>query len=240
MAISSLTLITALILFVSTFVRSAVGFGDALLAMPLLGLVMGLRVASPVVAITGFTVSLIILLVDRDEIDLKSAWRLIAASMVGIPFGLLLLNHAPEHLVKSLLGFVLIIYGCSNLITPKFPFLRYELYAFPFGFIAGILGGAYNTSGPAVAIYGTMRRWTPDYFRATMQCYFLFSGCVTIAGHGLAGLWTSLVWHLFLWSLPAIGLGIYLGGKVSRWIPQPMFNQIIFILLIFVGGLFLV
>lgn len=239
MTISSLTFVTSLILFVSTFVRSAVGFGDALLAMPLLGLVMGLQVASPVVAFTGFTISLTILCIDRGAIDFESAWRLIVASMAGIPFGLLLLKYAPEHLVKFLLGVVLIFYGISNLIIPKFPYLRHETYAFPFGLIAGILGSAYNTNGPPVAIYGTMRRWTPDYFRATLQCYFLFSGVMTIAGHGLAGLWTSLVWHLFLWALPGIGLGIYLGGKVSRWVPQPMFNQIIFVLLVIVGGLFL-
>lgn len=239
MTISSLTAVTALILFVSTFVRSAVGFGDALLAMPLLGLVMGLQVASPIVAFAGFTISLTILVIDRGTIDFKSAWRLIVASMLGLPFGLLLLKYAPEHLMKSLLGFVLISYGISNLITPKFPYLRDETCAFPFGFIAGILGSAYNTNGPPIAIYGTMRRWTPNYFRTTMQCYFLFSGIMTIAGHGLAGLWTSLVWHLFLSALPGIGLGIYLGGKVSRWIPQPMFNQIIFVLLVIVGGLFL-
>jgi uncharacterized membrane protein YfcA len=72
-----------------------------------------------------------------------------------------------------------------------------------------------------------------------MQCYFLFSGVATIAGHGIVGLWTPTVWNLFLWSLPSIFLGVYIGGKVNQWIPQPMFNQIIFSLLVIVGFLFL-
>jgi uncharacterized protein len=239
MASPTLTLITSFILFVCTFVRSAVGFGDALLAMPLLGLVMSLQIASPIVAFTGFTISLMILFSDRDAVDFKSAWRLIVATIFGIPFGLLLLNYAPEHFVKVLLGLVLILYGLGNLLTPKFPQLHHERYAFLFGFIAGILGGAYNTNGPPIAIYGTLRRWAPEYFRATMQCYFLFSGAATIAGHGIVGLWTPMVWHLYLWAVPGIGLGVYLGGKVNRWIPQPMFNQIIYSLLIVVGLLFL-
>ena len=101
---------TAIILFACSLIRSAVGFGDALLAMPLLGLVISLQVASPIVAFAGFTISLLILLIERDAVDFKSAWRLIIATIVGVPFGLLLLNYAPEHLVKGVLSLVLILY----------------------------------------------------------------------------------------------------------------------------------
>ena len=100
----------AIILFACSLIRSAVGFGDALLAMPLLGLVISLQVASPIVAFAGFTISLLILLIERDAVDFKSAWRLIIATIVGVPFGLLLLNYAPEHLVKGVLSLVLILY----------------------------------------------------------------------------------------------------------------------------------
>lgn len=240
MASPTLTLATAIILFICTFIRSAVGFGDALLAMPLLGMVMSLKIASPVVAFAGFIISLVILLVDRKAVDFKSTWRLIVATITGVPFGLWLLNYVPEQIVKWVLGLTLIAYGVSSLLAPKYPYLRHERYAFPFGFVAGILAGAYNTNGPLIAMYGILRRWSPEYFRATMQCYFLFSGIATIIGHGLAGLWTPLVWHLALWAMPGVGLGIYLGGKANRLIPQPMFSKIIFGLLIVVGGLFLI
>ncbi len=240
MASPTLTLVTAVILFACTFIRSAVGFGDALLAMPLLGMVMSLKTASPVVAFVGFVISLMILLVDRKAVDFRSTWRLIAATIAGVPFGLWLLNYVPEQIVKWVLGLTLILYGVNSLFAPRYPHLCHERYAFPFGFAAGILAGAYNTNGPPIAIYGVLRRWSPEYFRATMQCYFLFSGIATIIGHGLVGLWTPLVWHLALWVMPGVGLGIYLGGKANRLIPQPMFSQIIFGLLIVVGGLFLI
>lgn len=235
----TLTIVTAAILFVCSFIRSAVGFGDALLAMPLLAMIMSLKVASPIVALAGFVISLTILLCDRNAVDFKATWRLIVATIAGIPIGLWLLDHLPEHIVKWVLGITLISYGIVNLLAPKYPHLRHERYAFPFGFAAGILAGAYNTNGPPIAIYGILRRWSPDYFRATMQSYFLFSGIATIIGHGLAGLWTPTVWYLSLWALPSVGLGIYLGGRVNRLIPQPMFSQIIFGLLIVVGCLFL-
>jgi len=235
---TTLIMVTAAILFLCAFMRAAVGFGDALLAIPLLGMVMNLSTASPVVAFAGFTMSLSILVANQETVDLQSAWRLIVASLVGIPFGVLLLHYAPESVVKGVLGLVLVVYGLYNLITPGVPHLQHEKYAFPFGFLAGILGGAYNTSGPPVVIYGTLRRWSPAQFRATMQCYFLFTYLATMAGHGVARLWTPLVIELFLWALPGIGLGIYLGSKMHRLIPKPVFSRIIFVLLVVIGGLF--
>ena len=44
-----------------------------------------------------------------------------------------------------------------------------------FGFFAGILGGAYNTNGPPVVIYGSLRKWSPATFRATLQGYFFMA-----------------------------------------------------------------
>jgi uncharacterized membrane protein YfcA len=233
-------LLVAGILFVSTFIRSAVGFGDALLAMPLLALIVSLQTATPLVAFMSMMVSIGILLTDWQTVDLRSAWRLIIASLAGIPLGLVLLNLAPEAQVKGGLGILLVLYGLYNLLTPGLPLLTHEKLAYPFGFIAGILGGAYNTNGPPVVIYGALRRWEPNYFRATLQCYFFFTNILILAGHGLAGLWTPLVWRLYLYSIPVICLGIYLGGKANRHIPKAMFSRVIYSLLIVVGVLFLI
>ncbi len=230
-------MITAALLFLCAFIRSAVGFGDALLAIPLLSMIMSISTASPVVTLAGFTMSLSILVANRETVDFQSAWRLIVASLVGIPFGVFLLHTAPERVVKGVLGLVLVLYGVYNLITPGVPHVHHEKYALPFGFLAGVLGGAYNTSGPPVVMYGTLRRWSPEYFRATMQCYFFFTYFATIVSHGVARLLTPLVFELFLWALPGIGIGMYLGGKVHRMIPKPVFSRVIFGLLVVIGVL---
>ena len=237
METTTLISVTTVILFLCAFLRSAVGFGDALLAIPLLGMFMSLSTASPVVAMAGFIMSLSILVANQETVDFPSAWRLIVASLVGIPFGVFLLHSAPERAVKFVLGLVLVVYGVYNLITPGVPHLQHEKYAVPFGVLAGVLGGAYNTSGPPVVMYGTLRRWSPERFRATMQCYFLFTYLATIASHGVAGLVTPLVLELFLWALPGIGVGIYVGGKVHRMIPRQMFSRVLFSILVVIGVL---
>nr|MBP8293771.1 TSUP family transporter [Caldilineaceae bacterium] len=126
-----------------------------------------------------------------------------------------------------------------SLYRPTLPALPNERWAFPFGFVAGVLGSAYNTSGPPVIIYGTMRRWPPDLFRATLQGFFLVSNMIVIAGHGLAGLWTQEVLLLTLLSLPVLVTAVIAGAMVNRRIPAAQFARVVYLLLIILGAIFI-
>ena len=238
---STSLLVTVLsILFISTFIRSALGFGDALIAMPLLALVVGMQVTTPLVAFSGSTIAITILLNGWRSVDIKAAWRLIASSLVGIPIGLFFLKTAPEPAIKATLGILLIAFGLYNLIAPKLPTFGNEKLAYVFGLIAGVLGGAYNTSGPPVVVYGTLRGWSPDSFRTTLQAYFLLTGGMILIGHGLAGLWTPTVLRLYAYALPIIMLAIFLGGRANKVLSAGRFNRIIYASLIVMGGLLFV
>jgi uncharacterized protein len=227
------------ILFFSTFTRSAVGFGDALIAMPFLILIVGLQIATPLVALIGLTVSLILLIHEWRTLDLRKLWWLIFSTFLGIPFGLVLLRFASEDLAKALLGILLVIYGLYQLLGLSLPRMRHPVFAIIFGFIAGILGSAYNTSGAIIAIYGTLQKWEPDYFRINLQGYFLLTNWLVVVSHGLAGLWTLEVWQLYLYCLPAVAVGAWVGEIVSKKIPQAIFSQLIYVLLILLGILFI-
>ncbi len=240
MDFASLIVPVLFILFISTFTRSALGFGDALIAMPLLALVLGMQIATPLVAFGASTIALTILLGEWRSVDIKAAWRLILSSLVGIPIGLFLLKTAPEPVIKGGLGVLLIAFGLLNLINPKLPTFRNEKLAYVFGLVAGVLGGAYNTNGPPVVVYGTLRRWSPDSFRSTLQAYFLPTGGTILISHGLAGLWTPDVLRLYVYALPFIMLAIYLGGRVNKVISSGQFNHIIYASLVVMGALLFV
>jgi uncharacterized membrane protein YfcA len=239
MSLDKTLMLTVAVLFAAAFVRSALGFGDALLAMPLLALLVGVRVATPVVAFAASTIGITILLSHWRSVDVRSTWRLVVASLVGIPFGLVLLKFAPEAYVKAMLGALLILYGLYSLLAPELPAVRSDWPAYVFGFVAGVLGGAYNTNGPPVVVYGALRRWPPEHFRATLQGCFLLTGLMILVGHGVAGLWTTEVFRLYLYSLPAILLAIYLGAKLNRRIPRETFSRAVYVFLVVMGALFL-
>ena len=235
MGLDPSTILVICIVAFATLLRSTFGFSDAMFAMPLLAVIIGLKTATPLMAIVAMTISSTILLKNWRDVQIKSAWRLFVSSLAGIPLGLWFLKGTHDNLMKLLLAVVIITSSTYSLLKPRLTAIKSENPAYIFGFFAGILGGAYNTNGPPVVIYGSLRKWSPATFRATLQGYFFMAGIFICTGHGLAGLWTHTVGRFYLLSLPLIFVFIYLGGRLNRSIPQGKFDRIIHSLLIVIG-----
>ena len=236
-------LLIYVILFVSTFIHSTLGFGQALIAMPLLAMVVELKSATPLVAFVLMTIAAVILLRNWRVVDLSAVWRLVLSSCLGIPVGLFLLKGIPEGLMKAFLGILVILFSLYNLADRYLKIIDLNRVsggsriAYLFGFVAGIVGAAYNTSGLVITIYATLRNWSPDRFRSTLQSYFVFTGILILASHGLAGLWTPYVLRLYVTALPLVLVAIFLGGKLNRFIPQGQFDGYVNVGLLLMGFL---
>jgi uncharacterized membrane protein YfcA len=223
------------VVFVSTLVRSTLGFGNALLAMPLLTLLIGVRQASPLVALLGLVVSLLMLLKGWKSVRWREIVVLLLASLPGILLGLVLLTAAPERIVRWILGLVLVGFGLYSILGIRLPTIEAGWLAVPFGLLAGVLGGAYNTNGPPIIIYGVFRGWDKDQFRASLQGFFLISHLLIAAGHGASGLWTDQVLFLFLAAVIPAAAAVYFGERIASGIPQDKFDQLVYAFLVVMG-----
>jgi uncharacterized membrane protein YfcA len=213
---SSLTLHVVSVLFCATFVRSTLGFGEALIAVPLLALALPVEVAAPVAVLVSITVAAVVVARDWRDVQVQTTVWLVLSSLVGIPFGLLLLRTLPEALVKGALGVIVAAFAASALLNRGSHHLENDRFAWLFGIGAGILGGAYGMNGPPLVVYGALRRWPPERFRATLQGYFLPASAAGMVGYSIAGLWTSTVNRYYLVSLPGVAVAIALGRYVAR------------------------
>jgi uncharacterized protein len=206
----------AAVLFLATIIRSAFGFGEALVAVPLLALALPVEVAAPVAVLASITVALIVVVQDWRSIHARSAGWLVLSTFAGIPLGLWLLKTVPEGATKAVLALVIAGFSTYSLLRPGRYELKNDRLAWFFGFWAGVLGGAYGMNGPPLAIYGSLRKWTPGNFRATLQGYFLPASIAGMAGYFVAGLWTPAVNRFYLLSLPGVVLGIFLGRAINK------------------------
>lgn len=240
MSLLLLLLFTTVAFFLSAIIRQISGFGFALLSMPLITFIAGIRVATPLVAITATTIGCFVIRDCWQQADRKALLWLVLTGIVGIPLGVLLINHLADFWLKRSLGAFLLVYCLYSLVMPELPLIQDGPFTLLFGFIGGLLTGAFNTGGPPVVIYGTLRRWTPEEFRSTLQLYFLVVSVMAMLGHAFAGLWTRQIFWLYLASLPALLLGLYLGDKINLLIPKQLFNRIIYGLLFITGLLFFV
>ncbi|MBI5300957.1 MAG: sulfite exporter TauE/SafE family protein [Chloroflexi bacterium] len=233
MDVSSLIVFTVVLL--ATFTQSLTGFGSGLVTMAFLPAVIGIRSASPLVALFAGTLEAILFWRFRGSINLRALWRLMIGAVIGIPLGILGARFINERVVLAILGSVLVAYPLYAFFTPKLPRLPEGKLTFGFGVIAGMLGGAYNTSGPAVIIYGDSRAWSPAEFKANLQMFFLLNDAVTIASHALSGNMTPFVLQNYLQILPAIAVGMLAGFHAERWINPVRFRQLVLALLILLG-----
>jgi uncharacterized protein len=226
-----------LVIFFASLVRSTFGFGEGLIAVPLLALVIPIEIAAPVVVLLSITIAAIVVVQDWEKIHLDTAGWLLAPTFLGIPLGIALLASVHQHIVKAGLAIVLLAFSGYFLLGKKLPELASDNRPLLLGcgFIAGVLGGAYGMNGPPLVIYGTMRGWSPQHFRATLQGYFLPASLVAIAGYWFAGLWSPAVTHYYLISLAAALPAIFLGRILNRRLQGETFLKYVYALLICVA-----
>src|SRR5690242_20142839 len=95
------TLHVLLVVFLATMIRSTFGFGEALIAV-------------------------VVIVQDWRKIHTGSAGWLLAATLPGIPLGLLLLTSIHQHAVKAVLAIVIMAFSGYFLLGKKPPELTGE------------------------------------------------------------------------------------------------------------------
>src|SRR3546814_15692968 len=106
-SIDFLTLYTILFIFLATLVRSIFGFGESLVAVPLLALYVPLEIAVPVSVLVSITVAGVVVAQDWKKIHVRSAGWMVLFTLMGLPLGLILLTTANDQMVKARLAVVI-------------------------------------------------------------------------------------------------------------------------------------
>jgi hypothetical protein len=237
----SLTVYVLAVVFIASLIRSTFGFGEALVAVPLLALRIPIAVAAPLAVLVSIVVAGVIVAQDWRRVEVRSAAGLIVASLFGIPVGVLLLANADDRLVKSILGAVIVAFSIYSLVDRGRVHLRHDHWGWLVGcgFVSGVLGGAYGMNGPPLVVYGALRQWSPQHFRATLQGYFLPASSVGLLGYLAVGLWGPAVTRYFLLSLPATLVAIVVGRAINRRMKGREFLGLVHVGLIAIGSILL-
>lgn len=226
----------------ATLVRSTFGFGESLIAVPLLALFIPIEIAVPLGVLISILVAAVVLAQDHAHVHFHSAKWLIAFAVLGIPVGLVILLRVDATIVKIALGTLVIAFSAYALITKRSLHLAHDSrpWLFVCGFISGILGGAYGLNGPPLVIYGNLRRWDAQQFRATLQAYFLPASLLGATGFAINNLLTATVLRYFAIALPAAIPALFLGRYLNHRLHGDSFYRYVYAGLIVVGALLVI
>jgi uncharacterized membrane protein YfcA len=210
----------ASILSLAMFVQSSVGFGGAMVAVPLLSLFLDPRQTIPVLALVEILVNLWVGVQARKSI----CWRTVAWFLLGaVPAcyaGVHVLAHMPVGIIRALICIVTLVFALLFLFKVRVSIPDRPLFRTLIGSVSGFLGGSSSISGPPVVLYGVTQNWDKDRFRATLIAYFLFLACCTGTFSVFQGLLASDGLKLFtagiIPALAASWLGVVVKTRLSE------------------------
>lgn len=228
-------LLIAGVVFLGIVTQSTIGFGVGLVCMPLL-----IRILDPVSAaafVALFTLPLQILIVRRyhHALNIRPFWRVFVGSVIGIPIGIYLISELNQQIILTILGIIMIAYALYSLLNLRLPRIQRPAWGFGFGFASGILGGAYNTGGPPLVIYGTAQGWEAEQFKANMQVLFMVGNTLVILVHLAAGHINTVVLQNLLVALPVVVVGTTVGFWLSRRVNEAVFRKAVLVALFLIG-----
>lgn len=203
--------------------------------MALLPSLLGLQVSTPLVALVGSVLEMLMLIRYHNALQLKSILSIVLASVIAIPFGIHFLRQVDEKVALFLLGLVITLYALYALIGFRLPKLEHPTWAWAAGLLGGLLSGAYNTSGPPIVVYGNCRRWSPQEFKSNLSGYFMINSVMVVFAHWFSGNITAEVTKDFLITLPALFIGFCLGQSLDRWLNPELFRRMVLMMLILLG-----
>lgn len=237
------TIVFVLIIsFIASLVRSTLGFGESLIAVPLFLLFLPVEVAVPLSVMLSIVIALVVVIQDHRKIHFSSAKWLIFYAIPGIPIGIVILIYGNELIVKTGLGALIIFYSLYSLFVKNNKILKEDnrLWLFACGFLSGILGGAYGLNGPPLVVYGNLRQWNPKHFRATLQAYFLPASLIAVIGYYIKGVITVEVHEYFLISLATAIPAIFLGRYLNHQLKDGVFFKYVYWGLVVIGAILII
>jgi len=212
------------------------GFGFAIVAMAGLTLSRDLLHAAGVVNLTGIFVAASVLTALRREILWRPALRMIPGVLVGVVLGVSALGALNRDFMVRALGVTIIAISLWNLRTPTLQTGEAPLWDGVAGLLGGLLGGAFNTGGPAIVAHLYRRPEPPQAIKATNQLIFLTMGLARLPTATAQGQMTSAIWIEAAVMIPFLVAGLLTGISLGRRVSPAQFKRVSWLALGAMGG----
>lgn len=222
---------SAAVIFAAYFVRGIAGFGSALVAVPLLALILPVAFVVPTIVLLDYLASLSHGFRNFHHIRWRELLPLIPFTALGVGTALYLLTSLEPGLLTVALGVFVITYAIYSLL-PLPPLRGSRLWAAPLGFLGGTVGTVFGTGGPFTVIYLGLRELDKTAFRGTIATIFILDGGLRLAGFTASGLYGTENLTIAAVALPVMAVALYAGGHVHTSLSREAFVRLISLVLI--------
>lgn len=219
----------------ATVTQQVSGFGFALLAVPLLAMVVGPKDAVAVAMAVGFASSGAMAVGLRDRIDHATLRRLLMGAAAGLPVGVVGLSALDAGVLRLALG--LVVLGMVVVLARGYRIRTHGNGAVVgAGVASGVLNGSLGTGGPPVILVLQAADTEQHRFRATCTAFFAICDVIAIPLLVASGAVRPSAWLYAVAAVPAVAVGTVVGSQLARRVDQEQFRRIVLALLVATGA----
>lgn len=196
-------------------VQSAVGFGMAMIAAPLLLLIDIRLVPGPLLA-SGLVLTALMVGRERAGIDPPTVGWAVLGGVPGTFLGAAVIALVPSHLAGIVLGGVVLggvgMSATGYRVAPTTPAIVSA------GAASGVMGTVASMGGPPLALL--YQDADAAMLRGTMAGYFTISIIVALSALAVVGRFGPAEWSLAVPLLPGVLVGFLVGGRIAHRLDQ--------------------
>ena len=172
----------------------------------------------------------------RHALDWRKVAPFIIGGAVGVPIGTMLLTSLNPAYLRSAVGVLLVLYSIYGLARPAFRPLEAGVSADAgVGLINGLVAGLTGLPGLVVTIWCQIRGWPKDVQRTVFQPVMLAAIVINAISLSIAGVVTAETVKVFLFGLPFLLAGLWIGFKLYGKLDDAAFRKVILLLLLAAG-----
>jgi uncharacterized membrane protein YfcA len=176
----------------------------------------------------------------RHALDWRKVAPFIIGGAIGVPIGAMLLAYINPAYLRTGVGVLLVLYSIYGLAKPALKPVQGGVPAdIGIGFLNGLLGGLTGLAGIIVTIWCQLRGWPKDLQRTVFQPVILAAFVLSAISLSIAGAVTAETIKLYLYGLPLLLAGMWIGLRLYGHLDDAAFRKVILLLLL-VSGLSLI
>ena len=213
------TLIVCVIMTVGAMVHGSIGFGLALVVVPLLILINPIMVPGPVI-FSVLILSILISYKNRDAIDLSGLRSAIIGRIPGAIAGATVIAVLPTTILSITLGGLVIVAVVISAIG--FRIRPTSLNLFFTGILSGFMSATTSMGGPPMAM--VYQHETAKRLRGTLGGFLLVGTVISLGALHIAGKFGRVELVVSITMLPGILLGFLISLDISRALDKRYFR----------------
>ena len=200
-------------ILLASALQASIGFGIGMLAAPIVALVDP-RLIPGTLILVATLVTLMVVLREREDIDLRGTGWALVGRVPGTIAGALLLAMLPERALAILLASVVLV-GVALTSFGWIPVARRRNVVLA-GATSGLLGTATAIGGPPMAL--VWQRNEGARLRGTMSGFFLVGSVMSIAALAVTGAVDGHTFWAFGVLVPAAVAGYLLSRRLNQFL----------------------